>query len=251
MIDIGTGANVRVKAYTDRISTRDANEGNGEFNADIHLDSWWDTKFLAAGCTWLDLSNRGPLDGFQWGTVNSSQMFAEKQQKVKFPRQPGSGKGFNSPPNVIVWLRSLDVAEGQNTRFEAFVTDITTRDFTLHLRSWGGTLVYDTAVDWIAVSTDNPEARVGQFTPEGAPSELDGGKIGYTEKFDFDKPFSHPPRVLVALNKLDVGNEKYLRIEANAQNITEDGFEMVINSWDDTVLYSGAAAYIAIEDLDS
>ncbi|KAB5588894.1 H-type lectin domain containing protein [Ceratobasidium theobromae] len=239
-LDIGTGANVRVRAYFENISKLFANVRDA---ADIHLESWADTRLYDARCSWFDpfVANHGHPGTFQWGTFSSSQLFAEQLPKISFPHS------FNNPPNVIVWIRSLDVDKVNNPRVEALATDVTDHDFTLHLRTWGGTHVYDVTVDWIAVSRDNPSVRVGQFTatPDVFPSGLGEGKTGYTGRLDFGQAFGQPPRVVVGFNKIDAAKEKNLRIEANADKITNTGFEMVINSWGDSVIYGGGAAYIA------
>ncbi|KAB5588917.1 H-type lectin domain containing protein [Ceratobasidium theobromae] len=250
-LDIGRGApdypHMRIKAYVNNAGPNRKNDG---IEADVHIDTWLNTRLIAAGCSWLDLTNIdvGPLSGLQQGIVLTGQTYADKEMKVAFPEQSGQEGGFSAPPSVIVWLQYVDVEEGSDTRFEASVTNVTKHDFTLQMRTWG-TFIREAVVQWIAVPSDNKTVCVGQFTPQGNPSPIGDGlihKSGYIQQFDFYNTFNQAPRVLVGLNKIDVKKGANLRVETTTQKVTNAGFEMVINSWHETEILGGGAAFIAV-----
>ena len=58
--------------------------------------------------------------------------------------------------------------------------------------------------------------------------------------------FQKPPTVLVALNMLDMAGNADLRISADVSNITRDGFEWHLDTWEDSTLYAAGASWIAL-----
>jgi hypothetical protein len=72
-----------------------------------------------------------------------------------------------------------------------------------------------------------------------------GGR-SYTTAVQFDSPFQEPPKVAVALSGQDVDGEKNNRIRLIATDITVDGFNLVYQTWHDTVVYSVWVTWTAI-----
>lgn len=64
-------------------------------------------------------------------------------------------------------------------------------------------------------------------------------------RIDFEVPFHEPPRVIVALKVLDVGNDANLRINANVVNTDNHGFNYDLISWCDTVIHWIQMSWIA------
>jgi hypothetical protein len=68
----------------------------------------------------------------------------------------------------------------------------------------------------------------------------------YTTAVQFNSPFREPPQIALALSGQDVGPEKNNRIRLIARDITVDGFNLVYQTWHDTVVYSVWATWTAI-----
>jgi H-type lectin domain len=79
----------------------------------------------------------------------------------------------------------------------------------------------------------------------GAPRS---GEREHREAITFSKTFSSPPEVMVAISGLDIDEAKNSRVRVYAQNITEEGFDLVFTTWDDTTLYTVRATWLAFGD---
>ncbi len=62
----------------------------------------------------------------------------------------------------------------------------------------------------------------------------------------FDQPFAAPPAVMVALDMWDIANDANQRIDIHAEEITPEGFEIVLRTWGDTRIARARAAWTAI-----
>jgi hypothetical protein len=71
------------------------------------------------------------------------------------------------------------------------------------------------------------------------------GLRSYTVRVNFAEPFQSSPTVLVNLSTLDVVNTRNTRVNVRAANITPQGFDLVIETWADTVLYGAYANWLA------
>jgi hypothetical protein len=67
-----------------------------------------------------------------------------------------------------------------------------------------------------------------------------------TEHFDFPEgQFNEEPNVVVWLSALDLDKGHNWRVKAYATNVTASGFDLNIDTWADTILYSAAASWVA------
>ncbi|KEP49692.1 H-type lectin domain protein [Rhizoctonia solani 123E] len=237
MLDIKQKCNPRIRAYADNVSPADSNYD--QFVGRINLETWGDTHVYGARCTWLDVSKHS-LD-FQFGKFSSGGMNAgdtttAKSIDIQFTR------AYHVPPKVVIWLTSLDSNCTYVARINAYADNITIGGFRLRIDTWCDSIIYNATITWIAVPSDNPNMTAGQLVTPGSASS------GFQQKLIFDKPFKRVPRVMVAFNKLDVANNANLRITTSPKDITTQGMTLVIESWADTVIFSCAAGYIAIDD---
>ncbi len=70
------------------------------------------------------------------------------------------------------------------------------------------------------------------------------------ERIFFDEPFIREPMVQVAVALWDVSNGSNLRSEILADNITEDGFDMVFRTWQDSQVARVRLSWIAFGEID-
>lgn len=237
-MDIKHGVNPRIKAYTDNVGPADSSFHR--FKADFHLDTWGDGSRLYVGsCVWLDISKHST--DFQFGTFSTGRLNKDNVLDVQF-----KGWQFDSVPKIVTWLSGFDVDKSAISRIFVQATNVTTAGFKLHVGTWLNSIVYDATVAWIAVPSDRSNMTAGNFDPgvvQGKPG------VQHSKKITFDKPFKRAPRVVVALNKIDISNNFSLRVLVSATDITTEGVTLNIAPWLDTVLYGAGLSYLAIEDL--
>jgi len=67
-----------------------------------------------------------------------------------------------------------------------------------------------------------------------------------TKEVIFGRPFVAPPRLPLGFNALDLSRHANIRVTANAQNITKEGFTASLNTWADSILYSTGASWLEL-----
>ncbi|KAH7322149.1 hypothetical protein B0J17DRAFT_684415 [Rhizoctonia solani] len=241
MLDIQHKCNPRIRAYADNIAPADSNYDR--FIGRINLDTWGDTRLINAGCTWLDTSKHS-LD-FQFGRFSSGKMNGADTTKLKMT-DIQFNRPYRVPPKVVLWLTAFESDCSKITRLQLTAENVTNTGFKLQVFTWLNSVVDDAAVSWIAVPSDNAIMTAGQVmsTPSGPAT-------GFQQQIKFERPFKNVPRVMVALNKIDVANNANLRITAYPKDITNEGMTLVLETWGGTTIYSCAMGYIAIEDISA
>ncbi|ROW08210.1 hypothetical protein VMCG_03089 [Cytospora schulzeri] len=234
-LDVANTANVRVRALANKITTE---------SAELHIDTWGDTTLYSAGCTWLT-TPASPSSDFQVGQFSTEDDHAWTKPQQKTSRRIGFGRAYSAPPRVVVWLNQLDMARDKNWRASTAATDIDASGFTLHLDAWGDSTLTSAAAAWIAYPADKPGVVSGSYNTQDV-RPWDQPQLRTTGRADFPAgAFQGTPTVLIALNKLDVGNANNLRLKLSADSVCKDGMNWHIDSWCDTTLYSAGASYIA------
>lgn len=61
----------------------------------------------------------------------------------------------------------------------------------------------------------------------------------------FPEPFTGPPKLAVALTGVDFSNSAGSRIMIGAEDIEAHEFDLVVNTWDDTVIHGVSGVWIA------
>jgi hypothetical protein len=64
----------------------------------------------------------------------------------------------------------------------------------------------------------------------------------------FDTPYKKPPRVVVSLQKIDLGNPvgpTINRLEVYADSVGLKGFDLTFKTWEDSKVFDAAASWIA------
>lgn len=59
----------------------------------------------------------------------------------------------------------------------------------------------------------------------------------FLQHINFEKEYERPPKVLVFLNNLDSDRDKNLRVSIFSSNIDTSGFDLNIQTWDDSSIY--------------
>ena len=62
----------------------------------------------------------------------------------------------------------------------------------------------------------------------------------------FPRPFSTPPAVTLAMNRLDTERTANTRISLEVQSVSETGFNYAVHTWSDSQVYSVGASWLAV-----
>lgn len=235
-IIIFNGADIRVRAFADRVTNA---------SADVHIKTWGDTKFHFGGCTWFTASTLRN-NSFQVGQFSTEDDHPRSKPQMKTSRRINFAQAYTSPPKVIVWINQLDMACNRNWHVSATATNIDAKGFTIHLDSGPDTILFSAAAAWISYPADKLGVISGNYN------------LKNTETLDTSKPassarcinfpvgmFHRAPKVMVAFNSLHVDCQYNLMLEVRADSVSKDEMQWSI-SWWDSIVYSAGASYIAI-----
>lgn len=228
---MGNGDAVRIASWATRIETA---------SFTINIKTWGETILNGAGCTWLQLPADDPdFQSGHWSTEdhhhwNKPQLLTT--HLVIFPHQ------YASPPHVVVWLRSFSMVPQETYRVKTYATDITLSGFTLHIDSWGDSTLATAETTWVTYPAGKCNVFSGSFATKAVkPQLLNAG-------FKMFPPghFKVPPRVLSAINMLEISRAGKMRFVVTTPHIGVEGMAWEINGEGDAVLCSAGASFIAL-----
>lgn len=138
----------------------------------------------------------------------------------------------------------VDIGKNNNVRVKSYASDVKKDKFKIHVDTWGDTVLHSAACTWLEVEANDPDFQFGTFNtlddhPWSKPQTLT------TRLINFPHRYPVPPKVVVWLTAFDMKHDKNWRIKTFATNITATSFNIHIDTWADTVLYSAAALWIA------
>ena len=235
LLDLGKDANVRVTARAENITK----EG-----FKISLNTWGDTVLYSAGASWLELSP-GYLE-YQTGEFTTEDDHPWQKPQLKTSRRINFARAFITPPKVIVFLKNLDMQKNRNWRIKTMATGIDAKGFTIHIDTWGDSILYRAVAGWIAYPGDRPyifsgTANTMDVRPWDKPQLLNSKSIGFG-----GVQFWRTPSVFMAINSLDFGCSANLRIWVLAENVSPTGLTWRMDSWGDSIFYSAGVSILAV-----
>lgn len=95
---------------------------------------------------------------------------------------------------------------------------------------------------------ESGRSYVGYLVSSGWGLTSGTGWREWREPITFAKSFIAPPEVTVGLSMVDIGNGANSRVTVEAENVTGQGFDLVVKAWGDTVLYSVNVDWLAFGD---
>jgi len=242
-LDLSCDKPIRANLVADKIT-------NSQFR--ITLETWSGSTLHAASATWMEhkADSKDCLFGqFDTNDLVKAQKSTtgkrpqqENSQQIKFPRP------FKTDPEVICWLNRIDMESGddRNWRIRAYASNISKSGFTAHIDTWADSIMNGAAMCWIAFPKRKANVASGSFNTMDVrswsnPKPNNSATVKFAEGV-----FKKPPTVLVALNMLDMAGNADLRISANVDNVTKDGFRWHLDTWEDSTLYAAGASWIAL-----
>ncbi|KAK4146595.1 uncharacterized protein C8A04DRAFT_25511 [Dichotomopilus funicola] len=248
LLDASHETNVRVHLHTPSESER------GKASFTLNLDAWADTKLYNAAATWLEFS-RGEVEYEvgEYNTLDTRPNF--RQPALPSPDNPGlrrdishvdfrKGK-YTSPPNILIWLTAFDFDNRYNWRVRAAAHNVTASGFDVVIESWGDTTLYSAAAEWVAYPKDQAGVLSGRVSSNDYRNWFPA-QAGNQGKVRFAVPFERlNPKVFMALSELDMDSSRNLRVKVYADRVSSEGFTWHGDAWEDSLLYSVGADWIA------
>lgn len=178
------------------------------------------------------------------GTYNTEETRAWNKPTTETHKTIDFAKPFVAPPTLPLGLNTLDIDKGHNIRVKSYTSDITDKNFVVHVDCWADTVLYSAGVSWLDIAPGDLEYQTGLFAttddhPWNAPQTLTSRRI------NFARPFVTPPKVISFLTSLDMANTANWRVKTYVDGIDAKGFTIHVDTWADTILYLGGAAWIA------
>lgn len=95
------------------------------------------------------------------------------------------------------------------------------------------------------------QGDVGMFSDfeDGGDMWTGSGARERRRRVEFSTPFRSPPAVQTSVSLWDVDTANAVRAEVSAENITQQGFEIVFRTWLDTRVARIRVAWTAIGEL--
>lgn len=235
MLDIPNADNIRVSATADNIRAD---------RFEVGIKTWANPIVRDGGCTWLEVEASDP--DFQFGKFDTTEDYPWTEQHTHHTRVITFPRPYHTPPKVVVWLTTIDMCFGHDWRVRAYETNVTAKGFTLHIDTWGDSVLYFATATWVAYPADKPNVSSGKFStldvrPENCPQLYNSAYV------NFGNTFTTPPRILLAFNSLSISCKSSLRLAVKASNISAAGMSWHLDSWSNTTLYSAGASYIALD----
>ncbi|KAK1983799.1 hypothetical protein LZ30DRAFT_587606 [Colletotrichum cereale] len=249
-LDEANNANIRVRLVAEDISKQ---------GFVLSMDTWADSVMHNAGATWLEF--RASEQHFQVGSYStledrelgvpaqpvhdetSGKIVSRDTTQIDFPRNTYTA---GQPPKVLTWLTGFDLGKEANWRIMCYARAITHKGFELVIETWGDTICHSASASWVAHPVDLEGVQSGKVSSLDVrewypPMAKTKGKVMFAGEGAFDKS----PKVFIGMSSLDIDSAKKMRVKVFADKISSDGFTWHGESWDDSLLYSVGADWIA------
>lgn len=151
---------------------------------------------------------------------------------------------YPEPPEVVLGLRELNADGGNTLRIQTWAEKIQADKFCINLHTWMESIIYTSECTWLAVATDDRNFQCGQFSTKElwdwyAPQSETSRRI------EFRHAYASKPQVIIWICGIDMSNQNHWRLRTHATDITATGFTIRVDTWADTVLYSGEVCWFA------
>ncbi|KAI8168495.1 hypothetical protein KHU50_006168 [Colletotrichum sp. SAR 10_65] len=138
-VDMGINANFRLKTEISNVNSAGYTIGMG---------TWNETCLNAAICNVLSFQpadKRVQTGSARWDSLTGGN---ERWTRQTF------GKAFNQTPNVVVFISAFDTEERKVVRIDVAPSDIDKNGFTVHLKTWNDSNIYNITASWVAHEPD-------------------------------------------------------------------------------------------------
>ncbi|KAH7347590.1 hypothetical protein B0T11DRAFT_142840 [Plectosphaerella cucumerina] len=219
------------------------------FPAELTLDGSsvpWNTVLSDNDKTFM--SRTYPLEGSMLDTFYTMEIQDGPLTCTELTKRANYAGVFRESPVVAVGLNYIDVDRQANLRVQAIADQINTSKAEIHLSQWSDTKAYGLGCAWGTFAADDPVIQVGEFAlSEDHPWNEPRPRT--VRRVNFKRPFANgAPRVVVWYKMLDMDSGKWWRAMAAAENVSAEGFDLVVETWGDSVLFGGAVTWLAHQE---
>lgn len=233
-LDIDCGHNIRIAAAATDIT-------HEKFTAS--LNAWGDSVLYTAGLTFLEAGTG--FEYLQTGTFNTQEVGAWENHAPQNLKRIDFAKPFQGqPPKLICWLTLVDMDQRYNWRCKTYATDVDTNGFTVHIDTWGDTIMYSAGMTWLAYPADQPNVTSGFFSTEDV-RPWQNPQPDNTASVNFGTGFNKVPKLAMALSGFDYDHSKNLRLRLSTSSVTQTAMAWHLQTWDDSIMYMASASYFA------
>jgi len=251
--DVLTDTDHRVEVFPSNIDKK---------GFDLCIKTWLDTEVWSVCASWFAYEasreeNGILLSGKQSFTSQTPQWRLDKGQGNRvYTRTVSFDVNFGAPPEVFVALSQLDVSNDTDLRLSVQANNIKRGSFDLVVSTWSDTRVYGCNVTWLAFDASYSEPKVHKLNLHQGEHSFKKTDAGYTMlqgegdrfmkfKVNIPRRYQDNPSVLVALSQLDIEREKDHRCCACAENVSAGSFDIKVNTWKDTRVWSATARWLS------
>ncbi|EXJ56247.1 uncharacterized protein A1O5_12703 [Cladophialophora psammophila CBS 110553] len=226
-LEVGEAANLRVKVSTSPPTT------DGFV---VNVDAWGDTALYSGGATWVEFEDSDT--DYRTDIYSVSEQSSTNTEHITFDPP------YEEDPEVVVWLSGLEMSKDRNTRVKAYADNVTKDGFDIHIDTWADSILENAKATWMAYPKSKEGVTSGVDDTDNyrtwSPAQAENGR-----KVSFGADFDRPPKVYLAVNRLDFDNATNVRFKATATKVNENGFQWNFNSWADTLCYGAGVSWIA------
>ncbi|KAI1129912.1 hypothetical protein F5Y10DRAFT_236973 [Nemania abortiva] len=149
-------------------------------------------------------------------------------------------------PGLALGLNTLDASGNANLRVLAYTKTIDAhRIFSVGIMSWWDGSLDEAGCCWMEVAADDPDYQFGAFNTKDDHS-WDRPQPQTVRKLHFKRAYREPPKVVLWLNSLDITHQSGWHVNIYAINISEYGFTMHIDTWDNnSAIFACGATWVA------
>ncbi|KAL0631756.1 hypothetical protein Q9L58_009385 [Maublancomyces gigas] len=217
----------------------------------IKLSNYYRTpsanRFKRASCSWLELNNQD-LD-MQCGVWSHQVQQVWDEDEIFTPKNITHNITFSFPyaeaPQVLVWLKRMDVGSSADRSLRVLVSDITTVGFTLEVYPQPNTNICGLDVSWLACSVGRVGVAIGTFEVKkeiNARARCEGN-VAFQSGW-----FKTPPRVVVGITGFEIDKDISLGLSVRVVEVTGEGMKWRIDGGEDEDKMAAASgSFIAIE----
>lgn len=184
-----------------------------------------------------DLGPNPTIGNFNTGEVHHWRHPWERTSKIV-----SFATTYSTPPGLPVGINTMDIGNNGNIRINAYTSNIGRDRFTINIDSWLDTRIYSAGCAWLQIPSNDPNFQFGRYsTTEDHPHH----QTRTSRLITFPRAYAAPPTVVVMLASLDMQHNKVWRVRTYVSNVTATSFIIHIDTWDDTILHSAGATWVA------
>jgi hypothetical protein len=143
---------------------------------------------------------------------------------------------------VFVCFSGMHITGKWNVR--VYATNVDPAGFTIAIVNCGEEVsLISAAITWIAVPASDVMKKKNVWIGGYATSRWAHGFGECSGHVDFGFTFKRRPKIFAGLHQFSANNNRNLRLQTIAYNVTTQGMDWKFSKWDDTTLYSGGRIF--------